>query len=68
MPIILKAALKPTPSIAQNQKTVNLKTGENENLSISGRHDPCIVARALPALEAAFAIGLLDLLRTEGKI
>ena len=68
MPIIVKAALKPTPSIAQNQKTVNLRTGENESLSIEGRHDPCIVARALPALEAAFAIGLLDLLRTEGKI
>ncbi len=68
MPIIVKAALKPTPSIAQNQQTVNLKTGENENLNIEGRHDPCIVARALPALEAAFAIGLCDLLRTEGKL
>ncbi len=68
MPIIVKAALKPTPSIAQNQRTVNLKTGENESLNIEGRHDPCIVPRALPALEAAFAVGLLDLLRTEGKI
>lgn len=68
MPIIVKAALKPTPSIAQNQKTVNLRTGENENLNIEGRHDPCIVARALPALEAAFAIGLLDLLKMEGKL
>ena len=68
MPIIVKAALKPTPSIAQNQQTVNLKTGENENLNIEGRHDPCIVARALPALEAAFAIGLCDLLGMEGKL
>lgn len=68
MPIVVKVALKPTPSIAQNQKTVNLLTGKNETLNIEGRHDPCIVARALPALEAAFAIGLLDLLRMEGKI
>lgn len=68
MPVIVKAALKPTPSIAQNQQTVNLRTGQNESLNIEGRHDPCIVARALPALEAAFAIGLCDLLKTEGRI
>ncbi len=68
MPIIVKVAIKPTPSIAQNQKTVDLKIGENTTLNISGRHDPCIVARALPALEAAFAIGLCDLLGMEGKL
>lgn len=68
MPIIVKATLKPTPSIAQNQKTVNLRTGENESLNIEGRHDPCIVARALPALEAAFAIALCDLLKMEGEL
>ncbi len=68
MPIIVSAALKPTPSIAQNQKTVNLKTGENSELSIEGRHDPCIVPRALPALEAALAIALCDLLKTEGRL
>lgn len=68
MPLIIKVALKPTPSIAKEQKTVNLKTGENSTLVIEGRHDPCIVPRALPALEAALSIALLDLLAEEGKI
>ena len=62
MPLIIKVALKPTPSIAKEQKTVNLKTGENCALKIEGRHDPCIVPRALPVLEAALSIALLDLL------
>lgn len=62
MPLIVKVALKPTPSIAKEQKTVNLKTGENCLLKIEGRHDPCIVPRALPVLEAALSIALLDLL------
>lgn len=62
MPLIVKVALKPTPSIAKEQKTVNLKTGENCALKIEGRHDPCIVPRALPVLEAALSIALLDLL------
>lgn len=62
MPLLVKVALKPTPSIAKEQKTVNLKTGENSTLKIEGRHDPCIVPRALPVLEAALSIALLDLL------
>ncbi|MBO5852283.1 MAG: chorismate synthase [Clostridia bacterium] len=62
MPLIVTVALKPTPSIAKEQKTVNLKTGENTTLKIEGRHDPCIVPRALPVLEAALSIALLDLL------
>ena len=62
MPLIVKVALKPTPSISKEQKTVNLKTGKNSLLKIEGRHDPCIVPRALPVLEAALAIALLDLL------
>ncbi len=68
MPIIVKVALKPTPSISQPQQTVNLKTKENSTLEIVGRHDPCIVPRALPALEAALSIGLLDLLAEDNKI
>ena len=68
MPLIVKATLKPTPSIAREQKTVNLKTGENSLLSVVGRHDPCIVPRALPALEAALCIGLLDILAEDNKI
>ncbi|MBQ1186836.1 MAG: chorismate synthase [Clostridia bacterium] len=62
MPLIVSVAVKPTPSIAKEQKTVNLKTGENSTLQIEGRHDPCIVPRALPVLEAALSVALLDLL------
>ena len=62
MPLIIRCAIKPTPSIAKAQNTVNLKTYENDTLVIEGRHDPCIVPRALPAVEAAVALALLDLL------
>ena len=68
MPLTVMVALKPTPSISSPQQTVNLKTGENESLVIEGRHDPCIVPRALPALEAALAVGLLDLMAEGGKL
>ena len=68
MPLTIKVALKPTPSISMPQNTVNLKTKTNETLVIEGRHDPCIVPRALPALEAALAIGLLDLMAEGGKL
>lgn len=68
MPLTIMVALKPTPSISSTQQTVNLKTGENESLVIEGRHDPCIVPRALPALEAALAVGLLDLMAEGGKL
>ena len=62
MPLIIRCAIKPTPSIAKEQNTVNLKTKENDTLIIEGRHDPCIVPRALPAVEAAVSIALIDLL------
>ena len=62
MPVIFRAAIKPTPSIAQKQRTVNFKTGENVELSITGRHDPCIVRRAVPCIESAAAIALMDLM------
>ncbi len=68
MPLTVKVALKPTPSISKPQQTVDLKTKENSTLEIEGRHDPCIVPRALPALEAAMAIGLADLLAEDGKL
>ena len=61
MPIIARVAFKPTPSIALEQNSVNLKTGENVKLVIEGRHDPCVVLRAVPVVEAAMAVGLLDL-------
>lgn len=61
-PIIFSVAIKPTPSIAKPQRSVNLETMENEVLEIKGRHDPCIVPRAVPVVEAAAALTVLDLL------
>ena len=60
MPLIFSVAVKPTPSISKPQQTVNLKTGENTTLEIKGRHDPCIVPRAVPVVEAAAAIATYD--------
>ncbi len=62
MPIIFRVAIKPTPSISIEQESVNLKTMQNTKLTISGRHDPCIVPRAVPVVEAACAIAILDAL------
>ena len=62
MPIVFRVAIKPTPSIAKPQESVNLRTGENCELVIKGRHDACIVPRARPVVEAAAAIAALDLL------
>lgn len=62
MPVVFKVAIKPTPSILKEQNTVNLKTGENVKFKVEGRHDPCIVQRALPVVEAVTAIGILELL------
>ncbi len=59
-PLIFRVAFKPTPSIAQTQQSVNLKTGENVALSIKGRHDPCVAVRAVPCVEAAAALALMD--------
>lgn len=61
-PIVLSAVIKPTPSISKPQKSVNLQTMTDEELVIKGRHDPCIVPRAVPVIEAAVAFGLLDLM------
>lgn len=67
MPIVFRAAFKPTPSIARTQKSVNLQTMTQEDLSISGRHDPCIVPRAVPCIEAAAAIAVYDALLARRK-
>lgn len=61
-PVVLSVAIKPTPSISQAQRSVNIQTMQEETLVIKGRHDPCIVPRAVPVIEAAVAIGLLDIL------
>ena len=62
MPVCFTAAMKPTPSIAAEQKTVDLSTGKGTALTVSGRHDPCIVPRAAVCIESAAAIALADLL------
>ncbi len=61
MPILFRTAFKPTPSIYKEQNTVNLDKKCNSTLQIKGRHDPCIVYRAVPVVEAAGAIVMLDL-------
>ena len=60
MPIVFTAAFKPTPSIAKPQQSVRLSTMEETELRVVGRHDPCIVPRAVPVVEAVTAIALLD--------
>lgn len=62
MPLIFRVAIKPTPSIKKEQNSVNLKTKESEKLVIKGRHDPCIVKRAVPVIEAMAAITILNML------
>ena len=62
MPVLFRAAFKPTPSISKPQDSVLLEEMKDETLEITGRHDPCIVPRALPAVEAAAAMAVLDLM------
>jgi len=65
MPVIFRVALKPTPSIGKTQESVSLSRMENTLLAIKGRHDPCIVPRAVVCVEAAAAIAVLDLIIEE---
>lgn len=62
MPIVFRAAFKPTPSIGIEQDSVDLVSGENVKLTVRGRHDPCIVLRAAPCVEAAAAAAIYDAL------
>lgn len=62
MPILFKVGIKPTPSISKTQKTIDINEKKNAELVIEGRHDPCIVQRAVPVIEAVTAIGILELL------
>jgi chorismate synthase len=68
MPIIARIAIKPTPSIAKKQRTVNLATMEDASISVKGRHDPCIVPKAVPAVESTVAITLADHMIRAGLI
>ena len=62
MPVVFRVTIKPTPSIAQPQQSVDLKTGEITTLQVKGRHDPCIVPRAVAPVEAAAAIAIYDMI------
>jgi chorismate synthase len=62
MPILFKVGIKPTPSISKIQKTIDIEEKKEAELVIEGRHDPCIVQRAVPVIEAVTAIGMLDLI------
>ena len=62
MPLRFRAAFKPTPSIARPQKSVRLSVPENAELTVRGRHDPCVVPRAVPCVEAAAALAIYDAL------
>lgn len=60
MPMVFSVAIKPTPSIAKAQQTVNLHGQSSQEIVVKGRHDPCIVPRAVPVIEAAAALAVLD--------
>lgn len=66
MPVIFRCAVRATPSIGQTQQTVSLRQGTDAELAIHGRHDPCILPRAVPVVEAMAAIGLMDLWKERG--
>lgn len=63
MPIVFSAAIRPTPSIGREQDTVDLRTLTDATLTVRGRHDPCIVPRAVPVIEAAAALTMADILQ-----
>ncbi len=62
MPLVCSVAMRPTPSISQEQDTVDMTTGENAKLTIHGRHDPCVVHRAVPVVEAACSLAICEIL------
>ncbi len=63
MPLVFRVAMRPTPSIGKAQQTVSLSEKTNETLTIEGRHDPCIVKRALPVIEAAAALAVCEIMK-----
>ena len=62
MPLVFTVVMRPTPSIAKEQDTIDLDTWQNAKLTVEGRHDPCIVHRAVPVIEAAAALAVCELL------
>lgn len=68
MPIVFRVAIKPTSSISIKQNTINVQDMQDTELEVHGRHDPCIAHRAVPVLEAAAALAVLDLMLIEGEL
>ena len=68
MPVIFRCAMRPTPTVRVKQNTVDFQSNENAVLAAAGRHDPCIVPRAVPVIEAAAAIAVFDALLDKGDI
>ncbi len=68
MPVVVRVAVKPTPSISRKQETVNMNTTENAELSVKGRHDTCIVPRAVVVVEAMMAVTICDFAMRAGLI
>ena len=66
-PVVWQMAVKPTPSIGRAQRSVDMDEGADTELTVRGRHDPCIVPRAVPVAEAACALALLDALLEDGR-
>ncbi|MDR2770742.1 MAG: chorismate synthase, partial [Clostridiales Family XIII bacterium] len=66
MPVLLRVACKPTPSVSKAQRTVDPADMTETTLRLKGRHDPCIAPRAVPVIEAALALGLLDCMLADG--
>lgn len=66
-PVVWQMAVKPTPSIGRVQRSVDMDEGADTELTVRGRHDPCIVPRAVPVAEAACALALLDALLEDGR-
>ena len=62
MPVTFEVTIRPTPSIGREQDTVDLSTGSDAKLSVTGRHDPCILPRAVPVIEAAAALAACQVL------
>ncbi len=68
MPLLLRVAFKPPSSIAKEQRTVNVSQMEEVKLGVKGRHDPCVVPKAVPVVQGMVAIGLADLMIRGGMI
>ena len=68
MPLLIRVAFKPPSSIPKTQRTVNLSRMEEASIAVKGRHDPCVVPKAVPVVQAMVAIGLVDLMIRGGII